>query len=106
MEYTTASTRGLLDNKTLEACCAKSKNRAVVFMNAGRGDLLSEDSIIEAFNNGWISHAVLDVFPTEPLLKSSKLWDHPKCTLTPHVSGMSHPENIGSKNPLAVYHNY
>ena len=86
----TTSTRGFLDNGALACCSQKSP----VFINVGRGDLLSEDSIIEALENGWISHAILDVFPTEPLPTTSKLWTSPHCTITPHVSGMSHPENI------------
>lgn len=86
----TTATRGLLDSGALASCSEK----APVFINCGRGDLVGEDSIVEALDNSWISHAILDVFETEPLPKSSKLWAHPKVTLTPHVSGMSHPENI------------
>ena len=86
----TAATRGLLDNGALASCSKKSP----VFINCGRGDVLGEKSIVEALDNNWISEAILDVFETEPLDKNSELWEHPNVTLTPHVSGMSHPENI------------
>jgi len=31
--------------------------------------------------------AVLDVFQHEPLPKGHVFWDHPKITVTPHISG-------------------
>jgi hypothetical protein len=40
-----------------------------------------------ACSEGWLSHAILDVFETEPLPADSELWSHPKVTITPHVSG-------------------
>lgn len=86
----TMATRGLLDNGALASCSEKSP----VFINCGRGDLIGESSIVEALDKNWISSAILDVFETEPLPKTSKLWAHPNVTITPHVSGMSHPENI------------
>lgn len=40
----TRNTRGLLDNNKLELC----KNRRSVFMNVGRGDICTEESILNA----------------------------------------------------------
>src|SRR5699024_12829721 len=35
------------------------------------------------------SHAVLDVFETEPLPEDHPLWAEEKVTITPHLSGIS-----------------
>ncbi|EEC06545.1 2-hydroxyacid dehydrogenase, putative [Ixodes scapularis] len=51
-----------------------------VLINIGRGTIISEESIIEALNNGWISGAILDVFPKEPLPVDSPLWSQPNGT--------------------------
>jgi glyoxylate/hydroxypyruvate reductase A len=38
---------------------------------------------------------VLDVFaPVEPLPATSRLWAHPKVTLTPHNSAQSFPRDV------------
>jgi len=40
------------------------------------------------FSEGWLSHAILDVFEKEPLPVDSDLWIHPNVTITPHVAGL------------------
>ncbi len=57
-----------------------------VLLNAGRGDLIDEDALIDALNAD-LGGAVLDVTRKEPLPQTSPLWDHPGVTITPHVSG-------------------
>lgn len=49
-----------------------------VFINIGRGDVISEGDLITALDAGWVSAAILDVFEVEPLPKESGLWKHPK----------------------------
>ena len=56
-------------------------------LNAGRGDLIDEATLIEALDKGTPGHAVLDVTSVEPLPQDSPLWAHPGVTITPHVSG-------------------
>ncbi|KAF6037865.1 hypothetical protein EB796_003822 [Bugula neritina] len=73
---------GLLDNEKLKVCSSKRS----VFINVGRGDICTEDSILQALREKWIGAAILDVLPTEPLPLDSLLWKHPQVTITPHVA--------------------
>ena len=44
---------------------------------------------------GWLSHAILDVFETEPLPSSSALWHNPNVTITPHLSAVTFGWQVG-----------
>lgn len=69
-------------------------------INAGRGDLIVDDALINALDNG-LGGAVLDVFRTEPLPEDHPFWVHEKVTITPHVSGW-HAEDANT----AIAENY
>lgn len=62
---------------------------SAIFLNMGRGDAVTEKTLLKALDNNQISHAILDVTPVEPLTNESLLWTHDKVTLTPHISGKS-----------------
>eukprot|EP00794_Sanderia_malayensis_P009651 gene9651-10639_t len=81
----TPKTDGILSNGMLKNC----QERKSVLVNIGRGNIIKEDDIINALELGWIGGAVLDVFNEEPLPKTSKLWEFPNVTITPHCSGLS-----------------
>jgi phosphoglycerate dehydrogenase-like enzyme len=81
----TPSTAGLLDGSVLSQCSSSSP----VLINIGRGDIISETSLLTALQSKWLSGAVLDVFPEEPLPSSSPLWSTPGVTITPHVAAKS-----------------
>jgi phosphoglycerate dehydrogenase-like enzyme len=87
----TNATRYLLTEKNLQQC----RSRCPVFINIGRGDVISEKTLLDALDHGVLSRAVLDVFEQEPLPRVSGLWSHPSVHLTPHVSGKVFPENVG-----------
>jgi phosphoglycerate dehydrogenase-like enzyme len=89
----TAATRYLLTKEKLDKCRA----RRPVFMNVGRGDVIAESVLLDELDEktGAFSFAVLDVFEQEPLPKESALYQHPRVLLTPHVSGMVFPEDVG-----------
>ncbi|OWZ05787.1 Glyoxylate/hydroxypyruvate reductase A [Phytophthora megakarya] len=87
----TSATRYVLNETNLQLC-----ERNPVFINIGRGDVISEKTIINALNKGWLSRAVLDVFETEPLPEDSELWAHPQVLLTPHVAGRVFPEDVAT----------
>lgn len=61
--------------------------RSAYFINVGRADLIAEEDLIQALQQGMIKGAVLDVFNEEPLPKSSPLWEVDNLYLTPHISG-------------------
>lgn len=60
-----------------------------LFLNMGRGDVVSEGVLLEALKTKQIRHAILDVFKEEPLPKNHPLWDLENVTVTPHLSGIS-----------------
>lgn len=86
----TAATKYLLTEERLQQC----QQRKPVLINVGRGDLVSESTIIKALDSDWLSLAVLDVFEREPLAASSALWQHPKVRLTPHVAAYCFGEDV------------
>lgn len=63
-----------------------------VFINAGRGATLREDSLIPWLEKHPENEAILDVFTTEPLPKDHPFWQHPNILVTPHVASCSRPE--------------
>ncbi|XP_059169682.1 glyoxylate/hydroxypyruvate reductase A-like isoform X2 [Physella acuta] len=80
-------TRGLLSGDVLKAC----EKKKTVFINIGRGNIIDDESLICALEEGWLGGAILDVFNTEPLPPSSPLWKLPGVVITPHISGCTDP---------------
>lgn len=79
----TTETRGFLDRERIQRC------GGTFLMNVGRGALVEEAAIPEAIDQGWLRGAALDVFAVEPLSPTSPLWDHPRISISPHISGPS-----------------
>lgn len=69
-----------------------SLNGALI-INVGRGSTLCPGSLRMALDSGSVAHAVLDVFESEPLALDSWLWRHPAVTVTPHVAGLTQPQD-------------
>ena len=88
----TPHTKGMLNGDMLKHCAARKS----VLINVGRGDVVSEESIIHAISKGWLGGAILDVFETEPLPEDSPLWTTPGVTITPHMSGLSTASEVAS----------
>jgi glyoxylate/hydroxypyruvate reductase A len=61
-------------------------------INFARGAIVVDDDLCAALDRGALSHAVLDVFATEPLAENSPLWRHPAITVLPHISAPTNRE--------------
>ncbi|KAK7037718.1 hypothetical protein SK128_028586, partial [Halocaridina rubra] len=85
----TPTTKGMLGGDIF-----KNAKKDAVFVNVGRGDVISERDIVRSLDLGWISAAILDVFVHEPLPVDSPLWQHPKVVITPHAAGVSRAEDV------------
>jgi len=86
----TPETAGMFNRERM----LKMKKSALI-LNAGRGDAIDQDAMIELLESGHLGGAGLDVTTPEPLPKDSKLWDLPNVVLTPHVSGGSSLPIVG-----------
>lgn len=80
----TPDTKGFFEYKHFELMANHT-----VFINIGRGDAVRGEDILKAIRNKEISHAVLDVFETEPLPLNHPFWEEENITVTTHLSGVS-----------------
>lgn len=85
----TVETRGMLDGGVLAHC-----KRGALLVNAGRGSLLSEESILQAMSNRWIRGFIGDVWPVEPLPSYSPLWRTEGVVVSPHVAAKPMPHTV------------
>ena len=80
---------------------AKMK-RGSCFINAGRGDHVVEDDLIESCKSGHISSAILDVYRNEPLPKDHKFWAQKNIRIWPHVAAETNPETSAKQIANAI----
>lgn len=95
----TDETKGFINSETL------SKVRpGVRLVNCARGEIVNEADLLDALENGTVAAAGLDVFETEPLPKESRLRQHPRVVLTPHLGASTQEaqENVGHQIVTAV----
>jgi phosphoglycerate dehydrogenase-like enzyme len=78
----TAGTRGLFD----AAMLARMKPSAYIY-NVGRGQIIDQDALIRALDEGTVAGAGLDVTDPEPLPAASPLWSMENVMVTAHTSG-------------------
>ncbi|OAY45539.1 D-3-phosphoglycerate dehydrogenase 1, chloroplastic [Manihot esculenta] len=76
----TPSTSKMLNDETF----AKMK-KGVRIINVARGGVIDEEALVKAIDAGIVAQAALDVFAEEPPPKDSKLVQHEKVTVTPHL---------------------
>lgn len=80
----TPETEGLLDARRLGLM-----QPHCILINAGRGALVDEATLVAALRERRIGHAALDVYQTEPLPPDHPLSSLDNVTLTPHTAWMS-----------------
>ena len=74
------ATRGMLNEETFKLC-----RKGVMVVNAARGGVIDESSVIPAIEAGQCGGAALDVFTAEPPAEDSPLRTHPQVLVTPHL---------------------
>ena len=62
-------------------------------INAARGNIVDENDLNEALNEGLIAGAAVDVFSKEPA-KENVLFNNPKAILTPHIAASTAEASI------------
>jgi glyoxylate/hydroxypyruvate reductase A len=88
----TPQTRGTLNRGLFAKLARDGRLGGPVLINPGRGGLQVEADILDCLDDGTLKSATLDVFETEPLPPDSRLWTHPKVTVTPHNAAVSQPD--------------
>ena len=93
----TPLTKNIFNRQTF----AKMKNGSC-FINAGRGDHVVENDLIESCKSGHISSAVLDVYRNEPLPKDHNFWEQKNIRIWPHVAAETNPETAAKQIAYAI----
>lgn len=78
----TEETRGLISASVLAAMRPSSR-----LVNVGRGQLVDEQALAEALQEGRLAGAALDVVQREPLPPAHPLWTCPGAIISPHMAG-------------------
>jgi len=82
----TPDTQDILNLNFFEKC-----NPGTYLINVARGKHLVEEDLPVAFDKGYLSGALLDVYRTEPLPENHPFWNLEKLTLTPHIASVTNP---------------
>jgi len=85
----TDATDNLLDADALGCLPAHA-----YFINVGRGNVVDDDALVDALNNGRLAGAALDVFDEEPVPEDSPLWNASNLSITAHVAAISYTSLI------------
>lgn len=85
----TDATRGLLDHAAIAAM-----PRGAYLVNAARGAIVHDASLLAALDSGHLAGAALDVFEPEPLPSHHAYWRHPRVVVTPHIASETIPSSV------------
>ena len=83
----TPQSEGILDRRALERLADGAH-----VINIGRGGLIVEGDLLALLDSGKLSGATLDVFRDEPLPDDHPFWQRPAITVTPHIAGVTLPD--------------
>ena len=76
--------------------------RGSCFINAGRGEHVDENHLLDSCRSGHISNAVLDVYRNEPLPKNHPFWKQDNIRLWPHVAAETNPDTAAKQIANAI----
>ncbi|KAK2578673.1 hypothetical protein KPH14_012161 [Odynerus spinipes] len=98
----TPDTRELFNAQAFE-----KMKRSAIFINASRGEVVDQQSLIGALKNGTIKAAGLDVMTPEPIPLDSELLKLENCVVLPHIGSATietreEMARITAENILAV----
>jgi len=80
----TPATRRMIDTPAFEAV-----KPGVHLINVARGELVDQEALLRALDEGRVARASLDVVDPEPLPAGHPLYRHPRVRLSPHISWSS-----------------
>lgn len=80
----TPETRGIINRELLHLL-----KEGTILINTARGELIVEDDLFDALQNGKPAMAALDVLSTEPPPGGHPLFSLPNCIITPHIAWAS-----------------
>ncbi len=89
----TSETKGILSRERMSLL-----TEGAYIVNVGRGSAIDEDALADNLESGHIAAAALDVFQTEPLPSSSRLWKTKNLLITPHIAGNMKLDHTRNKN--------
>ncbi|WP_411842271.1 D-2-hydroxyacid dehydrogenase [Salinicoccus sp. HZC-1] len=93
----TEDTRGLLTEETF-----KKMKDSSVFVNIGRGDIMTDETVSAVLSGRYIRHMMLDVFNREPLPEDHEFYSYDNLTITPHASSKT-PEYLTRAFDIFIY---
>lgn len=78
----------------LQTATFKAMKDEAVFLNIGRGTVMTDEVLIEVLEQKYIAHVLSDVFNEEPLPADSPLYTFDNLTITPHCSAKTRMYNF------------
>ena len=100
----TSETKGILSRERMSLL-----PEGAYIVNVGRGSAIDEDALADNLESEHIAGAALDVFQTEPLPSTSRLWKTKNLLITPHVAGnmtLAHTRNKNVQMFIEDLHNF
>jgi D-3-phosphoglycerate dehydrogenase len=73
----------------VNAALLRRMKSTALLVNTTRGDLVDEQALVQALEEGWIAGAALDVFQQEPPPKDHPLFALPNALFTAHTAGLT-----------------
>jgi glyoxylate/hydroxypyruvate reductase len=93
----TETTHSIFDNNVFA-----DMKKGSCFINAGRGEHVVEEDLLQNCKSNHISTAVLDVYRNEPLPVEHPFWEQENIRIWPHVASETNPETAAKQIANAI----